>query len=226
MKQRPLFYHFIRRLWLCSALVLFSDLTAGASQTLPLRASGWVSLPFEAIPSNRVQFLDDGVSIQVDSSAGVLVHRFETSIEVISLRAKGVVRGQKAKEVTDFDDDSVFRFGVIALGEQRLSFFRKLVAAEWVRRLFEMAPSGKGLDRVYFYGLSDRPELVGKSRVHPKSDLLSEEIVAVVGDEGKIDFSWKLKRPLSSVGIWIGVDGDQTKSKFETHITELAVNVP
>ena len=124
-----------------------------------------------------------------------------------------------------FDEDSILRFGFVGIGNQTLTGPQKWFAADWVKKLFSLAPKGTGLDKIYFFNVTNRSELNGKSRLHPKSDLLVETVFAQHEKEGVFSFSKTLNSPIEAAAIWISIDGDDTQSEYETTISEIKLRV-
>jgi hypothetical protein len=108
-----------------------------------------------------------------------------------------------------------------------------LFAPDWVKRMFALAPKGHGLDKIYFYSITSRNELLGKSRQHPKSKFMHEEYVFLApipaGESTdtaatkpvSMSISKKFATPIAAAGIWLSIDGDDSKSKFEIKIKSL-----
>ena len=192
---------------------------------MPLKESAWIALTYNKIPSNKVSFHDDTLTVKVKHSAGPIVHKLEKTSKVVEFFVKGKVTGTKIKESGPFDEDSVLRFGLVAIGQQTLSGPKKWLAADWVKKLFALAPKGTGLDKIYFFNLTNRHELVGKSRAHPKSDLIVENIFANTGNDASFEVRKKIEPSIEAAAIWISIDGDDTKSEYETVISEISLKV-
>jgi hypothetical protein len=95
-------------------------------------------------------------------------------------------------------------------GERTLNFVQRRVAAHWVRKLFELAPRGSGISRIYFFNVGAERTQIGRERQHPLSDLIWERVVAVPGPDGRFDFEHGLERPLDAIAVWLSSDGDDT----------------
>jgi hypothetical protein len=187
----------------------------------PLKADAWIALSYNKIPPNKVSFGNDSLAINVSGSAGPFVYKLSEPQKIIGFTVKGKTVGLKKVETTAFDEDSILRFGLVATGKQTLTGPKKWLAANWVKKLFSLVPTGTGLDKIYFFNVTNRPELNGKSRSHPNSDLLSETVFAEHTSGGPFDFNKKLQKPIEAAAIWISIDGDDTQSKFETIISEI-----
>lgn len=160
------------------------------------------------------------MEIQVMSSASPIVHKLPAPMKVKALRVQARVIGSRNVEKGEVEEDSFLRVGLVAVGTQKLSGVKKLFAADWVKKLFELAPSGAGLDKIHFFNVTDRKEFLGKKRTHPASELLSEEVVALA-ENGVVDFTKTLNSPLETAAIWLSIDGDDSKSNFTLVLQKL-----
>ena len=216
--------------WICCLSIAFAGcaLRAQAQESTwvaPLGEKDWVILSYNKIPPNKVTFSDGGFLVNVKSSAGPIVHKLEGAKRVIGFSIKGKLAGLKKLEAGGFDEDSVFRLGLVAAGSQTLTGPRRWFAADWVKKLFSLAPEGSGLDKIYFFNLTNRADLVGKLRTHPKSNLIVEDIFASQNQEGIFAVSKKLTAPIDTVALWISIDGDDSKSEFQTSVSEIKLTV-
>lgn len=198
--------------------------SAGKTRQIPLEEKSWVRLSYNKIPPNLVSFENQQLKVEVKESAGPIVHQLSTPIKVTSFHVQGNLIGSKKMETSAFDEDSILRFGLVAVGSQKLSGPKKWFAADWVKKLFALAPRGLGLDKIYFFNATDRKELVGQSRVHPQSDLLIENMTTLVKESGKFGMSHQLEKPIETAAIWISVDGDDTGSDFTMSISDIRLN--
>ena len=105
--------------------------------------------------------------------------------------------------------------------KQTLNFFQRKIAADWVNRLFDLAPKGTGVSNIYFYNTFIEPSLAGKKREHPLSDLLIENFVANVKDTNQINVKVPLDKSRKVLALWISSDGDDTKSSYEVTLNEI-----
>lgn len=190
---------------------------------LPLEQSEWRALAYNKIPPHIVTFQDQKIQILVRKSAGPLVYKFKSPRNINGFRIKATWKGEKSVEVRDFDEDSILRLGLVVTGSKTLSRVQRLFAAQWVRELYKLAPPDVGLDRIEFINVTNQKSMLGRSRSHPKSDLLLERFVKVVETPGDFQVETKLETPLSVAGIWLSVDGDDTKSDFELTISSIQI---
>ncbi len=204
-------------------VILLFNVVASA-ESISLAQSSWLSLKFNKIEANQVVFADNQLRIDVKASAGPVVHKLPKPLTALGFRVKGSVSGKKVVESSPFDEDSFLRVGVVAAGKQTLSGPRRWLAAAWVKKLFELAPPGSGIDKIHFFAITNRPDLVGKTRTHPKSDLIVETIVHSLSDTGDFDFTYRFKEPIQAVALWLSVDGDDSKSSFSTTLSKIELN--
>lgn len=189
--------------------------------SLSLDKAKWITLSYNKIQPNIVEFNDQALKVKVQSSAGPIVYKLEQPKNLIGFSIKGKLEGSKKIEQGSFDEDSVLRLGLVATGTKTLTGPKKWLAADWVKKLFALAPEGVGLDKIYFFNISNRQDHVSKQREHPKSDLIVEKVIAHQNEQGEFDLSYKLDVPISTAAIWISIDGDDTKSEFETTLSQV-----
>lgn len=188
----------------------------------------WKELKFRKIPANTVQYKKEGIVVSVKKSASPLVYNFNgvkriKSVEV-ELELKGNPRFDK-KEWAEFEEDSVFRLGLILEGSKKMDGFSSLFAPKWVRSLFEMAPKDSGLDKIHFLNVTHNEKLVNKTRQHPKSELIYEENVIFASPQQKtIKLHKMFDKPISVAGLWISIDGDESSSEFVTRIQSIKID--
>jgi hypothetical protein len=186
----------------------------------------WVEISFgKKINSNTVEYSEDALKINVDSSASPLVYKFDKVIDVNSFSVDLEINGtmQDAVDKSKFEDDSYFRLGLVAIGENYLGSVGKLFAPDWVLKLFSLAPEGMGLDKIYFFNLAKNRELIGKERLHPSSKYIYEKIIAAKSGDS-LSFKSTLAKPLKSAALWLSIDGDNTKSKFSVKIKNIKLD--
>ena len=187
----------------------------------PFEPKSWVSLSFQKIPANEIVFSKNEISVKVNSSAGPLVHSLPEKKLVSRIQARGFLVGDKKQEAGDFDEDSIFRLGLVTPGKHTLTGPKRWFAAPWLKTLFSLAPEGTGIDSVQFLFVSNRETLDGKTRIHPLSKFLHEQVSSVL----KMDKTFKVEKsfepPLEVLALWVSIDGDDSKSAFETKIEEI-----
>lgn len=194
---------------------------------LPLEKSqDWTELKFRKIPQNSVIFSADHITVSVDQSASPLVYKFNRVQKVqrfkVEIEVEGGLNKTASRKPIDFESDSMFRFGLVATGPHTLNKLQRWLAAEWVQKLFALAPHGVGLDKIYFYNITQYEQLLSKKRQHPESEYLQEENVWLKKEnQNHFVLEKILDKPLVIAGIWISIDGDDTKSKYMVKIKKI-----
>ena len=204
--------------------ILLGFAASASAETISLNSKDWHSLSYSKIPPNKVTNEASGLKVAIDKSAGPLVYKLQAPIKLTHFRVKGKLIGKKKKEDGKFDDDSVMRMGFVATGDQKLTGVKSWFAADWVKELFKLAPKDSGLDKIYFFNATDRKEMVGQKRQHPSSDLIHEDISWHVEEPGAFTLTKKLDPPIDTAALWVSIDGDDTKSKFEVVIESIQLN--
>jgi hypothetical protein len=226
-----------------SAIAKLSTRFAMAMIAIPMGTSdGWLELKFSKITPNVIQRSETGTLVKVNGSASPLIHGFGKITPVDGIAAEVEITGNlnRLESWKEFEEDSLLRIGLVAEGPEKLGTMGSLFAPEWVKRMFALAPKGHGLDKIYFYSVTSRKELIGKSRQHPKSKFMHEEYMFLapipagptVGSTDSpakpvsVSISKKFTSPIPAAGIWLSIDGDDSKSKFEVKIKSLSYSSP
>ena len=184
----------------------------------------WIALEYKKIPGNKVSVTGNGLNITVQKSASPLIFKIEQPVLVTGFSAKVIVHGNLEPSKTDFPEDSVFRLGLVLSGTKTLNGMQKLFAADWIKKLFSLAPPGQGIDHIDFYMLGRPQDSVGSSRVHPKSDLLTEKIIDITDSKkSEYIFSQNFAKSLKVVALWISSDGDETKSSYALTLKDFSL---
>lgn len=191
--------------------------------------SQWVELKFNKIQANTVSYSAESIDIDVNKSASPLIHKFSESKSVKEVQVELDIEGKMQTQLdsawgASFEEDSIFRLGLVAEGSKKLSGFSAAFAPKWVKTMFSLAPKGKGLDKIYFYNVTRFQKLLGKKRIHPSSQYMMEENVAFNPPEAtSIQLSKKFAQPLATLGVWISVDGDESQSQFKVRIKKIKI---
>ena len=190
----------------------------------------WKSEKYSSIPKNEVSTSDKGLFVKVDSSAGPLIFPLKSKITIYGFKVTGEFLGLPALADPKFQgqkgfDDYPLRIGFVVPGEKKLSGFKKLLAPQWVKRVYEQAPEGTGVDSIRFFNVTQNSSQLRQTRIHPSTDLIHEDFFAVVSKAGPFDFDISFKQPIESIAIWISIDGDDTKSKFDVLISRIELKL-
>lgn len=217
------------------ALVLSTCLTAAAARTetyeVPLQsAEGWQVLTFSGIQANQVSFGDGGLMISVNASASPVIYPLPGSVTVneVSLQAEidGYLELDGGNQGEKNFDDFVFRLGLVHAGEKRLNFLQRSIAPDWIKRLYALAPESAGISHIEFYNVYSDRQLAGKSRIHPRSDLMLENFIrARPADSNQISMRFKPESNKPVLAIWLSIDGDDTQSSYQVLLKNLRLRM-
>ncbi len=201
---------------------------AGDAWRAPLDSpAGWQLLEYRGIPPHRVRFSPAGLELRIDRSAMPLVHPLPKPMAVRSVRVRGRIEGTLAippgRQGEEKFDDYAFRLGLVESGNRTLNFLQRLTAADWVRRLFELAPKDSGISRILFLNVGIDASRIGKARQHPLSELLYERVVAAPRADNRFDFEHVLDQPATTLAVWLSADGDDSGSVFTVHVEEITL---
>jgi hypothetical protein len=184
--------------------------------------SKWEVLQYSRIPPHKVRFTKAGLEMHVERSAMPLVHALAKPFATRRVRVKGRVEGTlnipPGRQGEEGYDDYVFRIGLVEPGKRTLGSIQRRFVADWVKKLYELAPTGSGISGIRFFNVAVEKSHIGKKRQHPLSDLIREEVVALPRADGRFDFEHVLAQPLQTIAVWLSSDGDDTKSTFTVRV--------
>lgn len=210
---------------------------AGLAQTafavnVPMQLDNqhWQALEYRSIPANRVTQLEQGLKIQVDASASPLIYVFDETKTISEVSVMGMIgqlpvipaglqQGEKGA------DDFPFRLGLVLEGDKTLNFAQELLAAQWVKILFNLAPEESGIDHIMFLNLANSgpSNIFNAEREHPHGNgLYTELIIERVFAERDFNFNYELPMPERVIALWISADGDDTGSKYALTVNSIS----
>jgi hypothetical protein len=186
----------------------------------------WKMEVYSSIPANKATVEAQSLQIKVQKSASPLIYPLKNEVKVSAFKIAGEFKSLPIfKDVTRQGekgfDDFPLRLGIIVPGEKKLSGLKRLFAPSWVKNLYRQLPEGQGLDHISFFDVTQNPQLVGTSRVHPSSELIMESFIHLVKSPGPFEISYTLKKPISAAAIWLSVDGDDTQSEFTVIVSKI-----
>ncbi|MGE3190057.1 MAG: hypothetical protein AB7N90_10280, partial [Vicinamibacterales bacterium] len=185
-------------------------------------------LRYRRIPANEVRFEPGGLTIDVRQSAGPVVYPLDAPLDVTHVHARGRVRGVLAvlpeRQGDEGADDYALRVGLVEAGNRTLGFVERMVAPGWIKRLYRLAPKGRGVAGVRFFNVATGDARLGRTRRHPLSDLITETVAAATDGEGRFDLDVRLPAPVRTLAIWLAADGDDTDSTFAVTIDTLELD--
>lgn len=193
---------------------------------MPLsKTNGWQFLKYRKIPSNIFHNLAAGLQIAVTNSAAPAVFRLPQPLQVTGLQADGYLSGSlripSDKQGEKGFDDYAVRIGLVESGSHTLNWRERIGAADWVKKLFALAPNGTGISKIHFSNVGTDAKQMGRTRTHPMSDLIEETVVAVPDPAGHFTFTSHFHPPLNVIAVWICCDGDDTQSSFAVLLNKL-----
>ncbi|HAG90869.1 MAG TPA: hypothetical protein DCL41_03310 [Bdellovibrionales bacterium] len=199
-----------------------------AAFIIPLQPTDWKILKYGSIPPNKVEFSEDHMKVSVNSSNNPIIFPLKEPVEYSGFEASFSVSGNPMPAVKEWDDDALVRIGFVAEGERTMNRALLWFSPSWIKELFHLAPKGSGIDKIYFFNLGRPNQTLGQKRIFPKTkDLVSEEIVALY-KEGQKDYkiSHSFQKPRKIAGLWLSMDGDVTKTKFDVIVKEIKLLEP
>ena len=190
---------------------------------------GWEILTFSGTKANQVSFSEQGMLIAVDQSASPLIFPLpvaKTISEVsLQLEINGYLNLDGNNQGEKDADDFIFRLGLVHAGDRQLNFLQRSVAPAWIRRLYELAPDNTGISHIEFYNVYSDRQLAGKSRIHPRSDLMLENFISQrPADSNQLAMTFKPESAKPVLAIWLSIDGDDTGSSYQILLKELILS--
>ena len=203
------------------------NLTFVGLMIIPLEKSDqWTEVSYKKIPGNRISYLKEGIKINIEKSASPLVFRLPKTVSVQAAHLTLEFQGDLPPANDRWSEDAPFRIGFVAPGQNTLSEFKRWMAPPWVKQLFDLAPKGQGIDKIYFLNLDTQPSHMGQSRAHPHSKLLQEKVVGIIeNSKSTYNLNYRWDRPQPTAALWISPDGDDTKSSFSVLIKKIELDI-
>jgi hypothetical protein len=205
-------------------------LLAGAI-ALPLQGvDKWQLLEYGGLPSNRVEFAEDGMRVAVDRSASPIVYPLDGVNRVSRVSVAGELSGLLAvdpdRQGQAGEDDFSLRVGLVIAGDRRLNVFQRMVSARWIKTLYDLAPPDAGIDRILFLNAVQDKSQLGSERQHPLSELIYERNVWLLDRSGPFELHYELESPQDVVAVWVSIDGDDSQSTYTVRIGGLLLQGP
>ena len=220
-----------KTLFLYSLLTLCFNTTKllAAEVPLDLDRPNWQTLTYKGIPVNTVQQAGDSIGIDVNASASPLIYVFDQPQTFRTIRVSGEFIGDLPDIPTGIwqgspgADDFAFRIGLVISGSKTLNFAQKLIAADWVTTLYDLAPEGEGIDHIRFLNLANPGTIDWEKRDHPSSKgLFKETIVNTIQPNQTFELNHSLEQPLRVLALWISSDGDDTASSYRINLNNIS----
>ena len=202
-----------------------NTLVLAGAIALPVQyGSDWQLLKYSRLEANEVSFSRQGMAVKVDQSASPIIYPFDSPKTVTRVEVSGNLsnlldlpstQGQKGS------DDFSLKIGLVISGDKTLNAFQRLFSAKWIRKLFDLAPEGTGVEKIYFLNAVQDESLLGRQRQHPQSELIFENNVWLLDESGDFSLIHDLQDPQQVIAIWLSIDGDDTRSSYTTTIKSL-----
>lgn len=187
-----------------------------SSLILPLDQSSWEHISFGKLKANSVVF-SKNIEIQVDSSSSFLVYPLKKYKEVSEI----IIHGSSVGKIKNSLEDSKLKLGLVVPGDKTLSGVKAWFAKEWIKKVYKLAPKDAGIDRLEMFIATEDKHSLGKSRLHPASDLFHERFIFNLKDKNQFKLQYKFKKKIKTMAVWLSADGDDTKSNFQTIINKI-----
>jgi hypothetical protein len=168
------------------------------------------------------------MKVTVNQSASPIIYPLDDPKTVTRVSVTGTLsnlldvplnnQGQKS------NDDFSLKIGLVVAGEKTLNPLQKIFSAKWIKTLFDLAPEGTGVDRIYFLNAVQHKNLLGQQRQHPLSELIYENNVWLLDKSGDFSLDYQLESPQKVIAIWLSIDGDDTQSRYTTTINSLILD--
>lgn len=206
-----------------------NTLVLAGAIALPMQHEGnWQLLEYNRLDANQVAFSDQGMKVMVEQSASPIIYPLDHPKTVTRVAVTGNLsnllnlpadsQGQKGS------DDFSLKVGLVVAGDKTLNPVQKLFSAKWVQKLYDLAPEGTGVDRIYFLNAVQNEGFLGQQRQHPLSDLIYENNVWLLDKAGDFTLTYNLENPEKVIAVWLSIDGDDTRSSYTTTIKTLLLD--
>jgi len=198
-----------------------------ATLAIPLAVdSGWQPLKYKRYAPSECRPEDGAIHMKLKNSSCALFYPLPSMTHVTGFELKATLKGALKPMKDRFPLDAYLRVGLLAQGERRLKWAEKQKTAEWVRKLFQFMPKDSGFDKVYFFNTIDRHDAMLAERSTPDSyDLLWEKNIALrEPNQESLNIRYELPKPMDILGVWLGADGDDSRSTFEVDVHTLDLN--
>jgi hypothetical protein len=219
---------FPRKTMIVLMLAGIASLVHAGTFVLPLdRTNGWQFLTYRKITPNAFHSTPAGLVIGVTNSAAPAVFPLTGELRVVGLKVSGSISGSLnmppgAQGKKGFDDYAL-RVGLVESGSLRLNWRDRLLAADWVKRLFALEPPNSGIGGIHFFNVGTEAGQIGHER-HYSGDVPMEQAVECVPNaEGHFSFNMHFMQPIKVIAVWISCDGDDTDSSFAITLKQVAL---
>jgi hypothetical protein len=165
------------------------------------------------------------MTVTVDQSASPIIYPLDDPQTVTRVTVTGnlsnLLNLPADSQGQQGSDDFSLKIGLVVAGDKALNEVQKLFSAKWIQKLFDLAPEGTGVDKIYFLNAVQYEDFLGQQRQHPLSDLIYENNVWLLDKTGDFTLTYNLENPQKVIAVWLSIDGDDTQSSYTTTIKSL-----
>ncbi len=193
-------------------------------------ASQWHEFAYRNITPNKVNYGDNQITLNVKSSASPLLHVFDKPTSLDNFYASATVQSkdelsfQIANQGARGADDAILRIGFVLAGSQRLSWWQRQLAPQWVLKMEKLLPAGAGVGKIHFYSTCRNPKLLNKARIHFLDSNIHEKCVTLLKTKGTFELHAKDMGLKNVLALWIAGDSDDLKETFQVSVEEIKIN--
>lgn len=215
------------KILLLLALLKFAVQTAtGGTFVLPLgQTNHWQFLKYRNIQSNTFRSTRAGLVVGVTNSAAPAVFPLTNELRVVGLKVSGTISGslniRPSKQGQEGFDDYALRVGLVEAGTHRLRWRERILAADWVKKLFALAPPGTGIGGIQFFNVGTDGSQIGRSMHLSDKVSMDQTVETVPNHDGHFAFTIRFRQALDVIAIWISCDGDDTDSNFAVTLEQV-----
>lgn len=200
---------------------------AGAIALPVQQAENWQLLEYNRLKANEVTFTREGMMVAVDGSASPIIYPLDNPKMVTGVAVTGnlsnLLNLAAYTQGEQVSDDFSLKVGLVVAGDKTLNPLQRMFSAKWIKTLFDLAPEGAGVERIYFLNAVQHSNLLGQQRQHPLSELIYENNVWLLDKPGDFSLNYQLENPQRVIAIWLSIDGDDTRSRYTTTISSLVL---
>lgn len=191
-----------------------------------LHSNQHLEITFKRIPANQFNVSENGLRIQVNSSASFMLYPFSRSKNITGAdfrwrSSRDHLATDRQTEESTAGDDALLRIGLLIAGAE--ASFENPLAPAWTRKVRQALPEPS--NHLLYLIVGSRHQ-AGEQWLSPYSDKVT--MIAVASQpykDGWQQASYRFKTAKKVVGLWIMADGDNTRSRFTTELEQLILHV-
>ncbi len=207
--------------------ILLSVAIKADFNTIAFTPQEWEIIKYRKIKANSTRLQNDHVEIDVNQSAGSIIHTLKTPLYLEEVQMNfdhsGLLNLTKVTQGEDGGDDFLLRVGLIYEGEETLGFFTRKLAADWLINIFDKAPKGSGISQIVFHNVVSDKSLLGKEGKSSASKYMYNKNSFLA--KRNLNLKIKPARKKKIIAIWLCTDGDETKSSFKIKLSNFRYKI-